>query len=165
MKKMDDNCQKTYNLILYVIDNISIPTSSVISKVCYLCDYACMKNLGHPVSNIEYEKTTLGPIGKRIDDYLNDLFNSQKVNCETRYTNDGAEYVRYSVPARVHETNAVDDSFEADELLIIDEILSSVGSLNAQLLTKVTEKTPPIKKITASNQHISNQLIDLSVPA
>ena len=146
-----ENSNRTKFLILYVVKNMSIPTETMISKICYLCDYLSVKNLGSPISNLEYENSVFGPQGKNIAECLFELARDGEVNQSIEYGVDGTEHVEYHIATNAQKLVEDSEEFSVGEKQIIDEVLRSVGSLNARLLTEVVDNTKPIKDVNSTN--------------
>lgn len=153
-----NNCKlnKTESLICYVIQAMSVPTETMISKVCYLCDYLTVKNMGHSLSSTDYKTSILGPQGKNISDCLYELVKRGIVDRSIEYSIEGNEYVKYSVREVNQLSEESQDDFSVEEMKIINEVLKSVSSLNARLLNEVVANTKPVKDV-AKKQNKNNQ--------
>ena len=142
--------QKTQDFILYLVDNMAIPTKTSIIKMCYLCDLANTNKNGQQITNFEYIRYYYGPYDKRIEDCLSKLVEDKQLLYNVEYSSTGGEFLKYSIPQDKKSSMDVSDKISEEESSITDSIIEAIGNFSPKLLTDVAYKTKPMKKLGAT---------------
>jgi uncharacterized phage-associated protein len=131
------NKEKIGNLFIYLSNNIDNLFLTKMLKIMYIIDEISVKEIGRPVTWLNYKVWKKGPVARKI-------YNNIKFE-------DASQFTDYIFVEKVHTkkinglkikpNNAfIDDSFSDYEIELIDKVILKYGKLNANELIELLHK-------------------------
>jgi uncharacterized phage-associated protein len=131
----------------------AIVTRTKVAKLLYLADLRAVRELGHPVSGVEWRWLHYGPFSRTLMAVEDDLVSAgviERENTESYYG--AAEY-------RLRLAQEVPTDVDAQFAVIIDNIVFEYGGLAASTLRDLTYQTPPM--LEAQRENARGEVLDL----
>lgn len=128
-------------------------TRTQLVKICFLIDYQAVKELGRPITGIDYEMYYYGPYSPRIIETANQLERENQVTKDTGISLAGELYYVYRLAAgkEPEEGTAL---LSNREIELIEKVIQTYGSCSLRRLLDFVYGLPEVKN-TPFGQKIS----------
>jgi uncharacterized phage-associated protein len=151
---------KTHQLLAYLVKHYPGLSITALMKLAYVVDLVSIGKGQGKISDFEYVRYKHGPFHPMIYSCVQELVQGGIIKEDVEFTPMGNEFIVY----RYNEDAELECSKLTEEnIIVIEEVLSSVMGLGAKALTQLSYKTKPMKKLGArqDNEIGFNEKLDL----
>lgn len=138
---------KNFQLLAYLAKEHPSASITVLMKLSYLVDLISIKKLGHQISDFEYMRYSYGPFTQKIYGIVEELILQKILATKNDYAGGSVEYITYTY---TNPDNFSFDKISAEEISVIDEIMTELKGYGAKTLTEIAYKTQPMVKLGAT---------------
>lgn len=138
----------TSNLILFYISKLDGALGKThLQKMLFLTDLISTKQLGSPITNMEYKRYLHGPYSKKLDEYVEELEKKKLIIAKELnfISSQDKKYFRFHITKSNSSEDYLKEKLSPEQISLIYEILNSYGNMSLQQVLDVVYNLEIIK--------------------